>query len=151
MSLGPDHERPAAVPAGRAVDQVVGGGHDEDLRDRSIGELLKQLSSETSTLVRQEMALAKAELTQQGKQAGKGAGLFGGAALLGLGAFGAFTAFLIALLATALNHTWLAALIVAIVYAAIAGLVTWIVTHIRRGSGGNRSGGNRSGGNRISS
>ncbi len=92
----------------------------EDLRERSVPELLKQLSQETSTLVKMELDLAKAEMTQKGKQAGLGAGFVGGGALLGLGAFGAFTAFLIALLATALDHTWLAALIVAIVYGAIA-------------------------------
>ena len=48
---------------------------DNDLRERSVPELLKQLSSETSTLVKQELDLAKAELTQQGKRAGMGAGL----------------------------------------------------------------------------
>lgn len=88
----------------------------EDLRDRPIGDLLKQLSQETSTLVRQELELAKAEMTQKGKRAGVGAGFIGAGALCGLGAFGALTAFLIALLATALDHTWLAALIVAVVY-----------------------------------
>ncbi len=95
----------------------------DDLRDRPIGELLKQLSQETSTLVKQELDLAKAEMAEKGKQAGKGAGMFGGAGLLGLGAFGAFTTFLIALLQTAVNHTWLAALIVTAVYGAIAGVL----------------------------
>ncbi len=92
----------------------------DDLRDRPIGDLLKQLSQETSTLVKQELDLAKAEMTQKGKKAGIGAGFLGGGALVGLGAFGAFTTFLIALIATAVNHTWLAALIVAAVYGAIA-------------------------------
>ena len=100
----------------------MAGTHD-DLRDRPIGELLKQLSQETSTLVKQELDLAKAEMAEKGKQAGLGAGFIGGGALLGLGAFGALTAFLIALLATALDHTWLAALIVAAVYGAIAGVL----------------------------
>ena len=45
----------------------------EDLHDRSLGELLKQLSQETTRLVHQELELAKAELTQKGKQAGAGA------------------------------------------------------------------------------
>jgi len=94
-----------------------------DPRDQSIGELLKQLSNDTATLVKQEMALARAELTQQGKRAGKGAGLVGAGGLFGLGAFGAFTAALIALLATAIDHVWLAALIVALVYGAIAGVL----------------------------
>lgn len=100
----------------------MAGPSSPDLRDRPIGELLKQLSEETSTLVRQEMALARAELTQQGKQAGKGAGMFGGAGLFGLGAFGALTACLILALDTAMAG-WLAALIVTAVYAAIAGVL----------------------------
>ena len=93
-----------------------------DLRERSIPDLLKQLSTETSTLVKQELDLAKAELAQQGKQAGKGAGFIGGGALFGLGAFGAFTAMLIALLGLAMD-TWIAALIVTVVYGAIAAVL----------------------------
>ena len=95
----------------------------DDLRDRPIGDLLKQLSQETTTLVKQELDLAKAEMTQKGKQAGVGAGFIGGGALFGLGMFGAVTAGLIALLATAVDHVWLAALIVAVVYGAIAGVL----------------------------
>lgn len=100
--------------------QSPGGG--PDLRDRSMGELLKQLSQETSTLVRQELDLAKAEMTAKGKQAGKGAGLFSAAGVLALGAFGALTACLIAALGTAMA-TWLAALIVAVVYGVIAAVL----------------------------
>ena len=92
------------------------------LKERSIGELLTQLSQETTTLVRQELELAKAELTEKGKEAGKGAGMFGGAGLLGLLAAGALTACLIAALDTAMP-LWLAALIVAVVYGAIAGVL----------------------------
>ncbi len=116
-----------AVPAGPSGSQPVTSGTrpatSDDPRDASFGELVKQLSSDTSTLIRQEMALARAELKEQGKKAGVGAGMFGAAGLLGLGAFGALTACLIALLATALDHTWLAALIVAIVYGVIAGVL----------------------------
>ena len=97
-----------------------GEAHPEDLREASFGELAKSLSQDISTLVRQEIALARAEMTQKGKRAVPGIGMFGAAGLIGLGAFGALTACLIALLATALNHTWLAALIVALVYGAIA-------------------------------
>lgn len=92
-----------------------------ELRDESTGELLKQLSQQTVTLVRQEIDLAKAEATEKGKKAGLGAGILGGAGIVGLLALGAFTAFLIALIATAVNHVWLAALIVTVVYAAVAG------------------------------
>jgi MFS family permease len=93
-----------------------------DPREKSIGELFKDLSAETSALIRQEMALAKAELSEKGKEAGKGAGLFGGAGVVGLLAGGALTAAIIALLDKAMD-TWLAALIVAVVYGAIAAVL----------------------------
>ena len=99
---------------------AVGNGH--DMRDRPVGELLKQLSEETSTLVRQELDLAKAEISQKGRQAGAGAGMFGGAAALALFAGGALTACIIAALDTAMP-LWLAALIVAVVLGAGAALV----------------------------
>ena len=95
----------------------------DDLRDRPIGDLLRELSQETTTRVKQELELAKAEMTQKGKDAGAGAGCIGGGALFGLGMFGALTAALIALLATAVDHVWLAALIVAVVYGEIAGVL----------------------------
>ncbi|HEY4725546.1 MAG TPA: phage holin family protein [Actinomycetota bacterium] len=99
--------------------QHLGDPGDSDLRERSIGELLKQLSEQTTRLVHQELELAKAELQQKGKQAGAGAGLFGGAGALGLAALGALTAcFILAL--NAIMPAWLAALIVAVVYGAIA-------------------------------
>jgi len=98
-----------------------GEGH--DLREESIAELVKRLADQTNTLVKQEIELAKAELTEKGKIAGAGAGMLGAAALVGLLAGGALTACLIALLATAIDHTWLAALIVALVYAAIAAVL----------------------------
>src|SRR4051795_3506309 len=94
---------------------------DNDLTGHSTGELLKQLSNETTTLVKQEIDLMKAELAEKAKPAGVGAGMFGGAGLFGIGVFLALTAFFIALLDGALP-IWGAALIVAAVYAAIAGV-----------------------------
>jgi uncharacterized membrane protein YqjE len=91
--------------------------------DQSIPDLLKQLSEQTQTLVRQELDLARAELTEKGKSAGRGAGMFGGAGLFGFFAFAGLTAMLIALLATAVDHVRLAALIVTVAYAAIAGVL----------------------------
>jgi hypothetical protein len=85
-----------------------------------VGELMRELSAQTSTLVRQELELAKLELTDKGKQASIGAGMFGGAGVVGLYAAGALTACLVLLLATAVTG-WLAALIVAGVYGAVAG------------------------------
>jgi Putative Actinobacterial Holin-X, holin superfamily III len=93
---------------------------EREVSDRSLAELLKQLSDQTTTLARQEVDLAKAELVAKGKQAGLGAGMFGGASMFGLYALGALTAAAILALATAVS-AWLAALIVAAVYAVIAG------------------------------
>ena len=52
--------------------------------DRPVGELMRELSAQTSTLVHKELELAKLELTEKGKQAGVGAGMFGGAGVVGL-------------------------------------------------------------------
>ncbi len=90
-----------------------------DPRERGIAELVKDLASQTSTLVRQEIQLAQAEVTEKGKVAGKGAGLLAGAAVAGLLALGALTAALIAVLDTAMA-TWVAALIVMALWAIVA-------------------------------
>jgi Putative Actinobacterial Holin-X, holin superfamily III len=95
---------------------------DLGLRDRSTAQLMRELSEQTSALVRQELELAKAELRVKGKKAGLGAGIFGGAGIVGFYALGALTATLILVLATALV-AWVAALIVTAVYAAIAGVL----------------------------
>src|SRR5437868_13678888 len=87
--------------------------------DASAAELFKQLSDQTSRLVRDEIELAKAELAQKGKSAGIGAGMFGGAAFFGVYALGALTATAILALSTAVAG-WLAALIVTVAYGAIA-------------------------------
>jgi uncharacterized membrane protein YqjE len=97
-------------------------GNAADLHDRPIGELLKQLSNETTTLVRQELELAKAEVSEKGKKAGLGAGMFGGAGVSALLGLGALTAALIAALDTAMA-TWLAALIVGVLWLAVAGVL----------------------------
>jgi membrane protein len=88
--------------------------------ERPVAELLKDLSQQTSTLVHQELELAKLELTQKGKSAGIGAGMFGGASVVGLYALGALTAAIILILATA-RTAWLAAAIVAAAYGVVAG------------------------------
>jgi uncharacterized membrane protein YqjE len=98
------------------------GNRNNDLREHGTGELLKELSDHTTTLVRKEIELAKAELGEKGKKAGQGAGMFGGAGLFGVFAFGALTTAIIAALDTAME-LWLAALIVAVVYGAIAAVL----------------------------
>ena len=91
-----------------------------DLDRASVAELVKQLGEQTSDLARQEVELAKAELSEKGRAIGIGAGAFGAAGLVALFAVGALTAALILALAEAVDG-WLAALIVFAVYAAIAG------------------------------
>jgi Flp pilus assembly protein TadB len=91
----------------------------DDLRERPVGDLVKQLADQTSTLVRQEIDLAKAEVARQGKEAGKGAGLLAAGAFLALLGAGTLVAFIVLLL----NHAiadWLAALIVGVVLLALA-------------------------------
>jgi MFS family permease len=91
-------------------------------QDRSLPDLARQLSNQTTELVRHEVELAKAELRVKGKRAGVGAGMFGGAGALGLYALGALTAAIIAGIAEALP-VWASALIVAALYGAIAGIL----------------------------
>src|ERR687895_804555 len=79
--------------------------------DRSVGELVNQLSQQTSTLIRQELRLAQTELQEKGKRMGIGAGLFGGAGPVGL--FGIGT----------LLEPWIAAVIVGVVLLAVAGIL----------------------------
>jgi uncharacterized membrane protein YqjE len=97
-------------------------GESNELRQHSTGELVKQLSEQTTTLVRKEIELAKAELSAKGKVAGEGAGMFGAAGVVGLLALGALTAMIIALLDKAMDF-WIAALIVAVAYGAIAAVL----------------------------
>jgi putative superfamily III holin-X len=93
-----------------------------DLRDRGTGELIKQLSNQVSTLVRQEAELAKAEAAEKGKKAGAGAGMFGGAGVAGLLTLGSLTAFLILVLALAIP-AWASALLVTALWAAVAAVL----------------------------
>ncbi len=91
----------------------------EALKDESLPQLLRQLSTETTTLVRQEIDLAKVELSEKAKAVGAGAAMLATAAVFALGAFGALTALFITALALVLP-VWAAALIVTVVYAVIA-------------------------------
>ena len=93
-----------------------------ELREQPIGELLKQLANETATLVRQELDLAKAEMREKAGKAGPGFGMWGAAGVTALLALGSLTAFLILALDGAMPN-WLAALIVGLAWAAIAGVL----------------------------
>jgi uncharacterized membrane protein YqjE len=113
----------------------------DELRDESTGELIKQLAHETTTLVRQEIELAraeatragdavvklarqelslvKAEMAEKGRKAAPGLGMVGGAGVAALLALGSLTAFAILALDRAMPN-WLAALLVAVAWGVIA-------------------------------
>jgi hypothetical protein len=88
----------------------------------STGELVSRLSEQVSTLVKDELALARAEMTEKGKRAGKGAGLLGGGGVLALYGVGLLLATIVALLDLAWP-TWVAALVVTVVVFAVAGVL----------------------------
>ncbi len=101
---------------------MIDRDQEKELRERPMGELLRQLSQETTLLVRQEIELAKAEMTEKGKRAGLGAGMFGAAGVIALAALGALTACLIFALSKVMDP-WAAALVVTFVYAIVAGVL----------------------------
>jgi hypothetical protein len=88
--------------------------------DPSAADLVKQVSEQTQRLIRQELALARLEVSEKVKHAGIGAGMFGAAGLLAILALGTLVATLVLVLATAMD-AWLAALIVAAGLLALAG------------------------------
>jgi uncharacterized membrane protein YqjE len=100
----------------------------------SVAELVKQLSEQSSALARKEVELAKLEVTEKAKRTGIGAGMFGGAGLLGVAALGALTACFILALNLAVAG-WAAALIVAGIYALIAsGLAITGKSNLQKGT-----------------
>ena len=90
--------------------------------EKPLGELVQDLSRQTSTLIRQEMRLAQAELAEKGRHAGKGAGMFGGAGAVALYGVGALVAAAILGLATVLEP-WIAAAAVGVALLLVAGLL----------------------------
>ena len=93
--------------------------------DRSITALLSDLASETVLLVRQELALFKAELQEKFGRIGKGATALGVGTFIALSGWGVLLAAAVLGLATVLP-AWLAALIIAIVALAIGGALIFI-------------------------
>jgi uncharacterized membrane protein YqjE len=91
----------------------------------STGELVRRLSEDVSRLVRDELRLAKAEMTQKGKRAGRGAGLFGGAGALALYAGAALVAAAILALALVLPG-WASALIIGVVLLIVAAMLAML-------------------------
>ena len=87
----------------------------------STPELVTQLSQEVSRLVRDELQLAKLEVSSKAKKAGVGVGMFGAAGIIALYGVGTLIATAVLALALVLD-AWLAALIVAVVLLAVAGV-----------------------------
>jgi predicted lipid-binding transport protein (Tim44 family) len=87
-----------------------------------VGDLVQRASQQLSQLVRDEMRLARAEMTEKGKRFGMGGGLFGGAGLMGVLTLQALVVTVIAALSLAMD-VWLAALIVTGVLAAVTALM----------------------------
>src|SRR4029453_18098640 len=90
-----------------------------DQRERPIAEVAKDLTSDLSLLVRQEIELAKAEMAEKGRTDATGLGMLGGAGAFRLCAAGALTGCLVLLFSLFLAD-WAAALIVGVVLAAVA-------------------------------
>ena len=101
---------------------VLNGSPARPATDQSTSELVQRASEQISRLVKDEIALAKAELTEKGKHAGIGVGLFGGGGVLALYGVGALFATLIIVFDLFLP-LWLAALIVTVVLFAAAGIL----------------------------
>jgi Putative Actinobacterial Holin-X, holin superfamily III len=85
----------------------------------SVGELLSEVSRDTSTLMRQEVDLAKAELKESASRAGKGAGLFGGAGMAGVLALVFLSVALWWGLGYLMGNAW-SAVVVAIIWGVVA-------------------------------
>jgi len=111
---------PPPPPQQQSGGEVVSGS--ADLRDEPIGDLVKQVQGEASSIVSKELKLAKAEVGEKAKEVGVGAGMFGGAGYMAhLATLGLMLTVIFAL-ATAMQ-AWLAALIVTVVFAAAAGVL----------------------------
>jgi membrane protein len=91
-------------------------------QDKPLGELVQDLSRQTSTLIRQEMRLAQAELAEKGRHAGRGAGMFGGAGVVALYGGGALIAAAVLGLATVLEP-WIAAAAIGAALMLVAGVL----------------------------
>jgi len=97
----------------------------EELGDLSVAELVSRATQQVSTLVRDELALAKAELTEKGRRAGQGAALFAAAGAVGFLGLGALVTTAIAALSV-VWPVWLAALTVTVLLFVVAGVAVLI-------------------------
>jgi hypothetical protein len=94
-------------------------GPEERAATTGVGDLISGVTRDLSTLFRQEVELAKSELTESAKQAGKGAGMFGGAAIAGLFALLFLSITVWWALGYLIGNAW-SALVVTVVYGIVA-------------------------------
>ncbi|GAA4927726.1 hypothetical protein GCM10025331_08820 [Actinoplanes utahensis] len=113
---------PVHTERGNMMADVLNGVPARPISEQSTAELVQRASEQLGRLVRDEITLAKAELTEKGKRAGIGAGLFGGAGVLALYGLGAAIATTVIALDLVLP-LWAAALIVTVVLFAVAGVL----------------------------
>lgn len=92
----------------------------------STPELVQQLVDQTKTLVKQEVRLAQLELQEKGKKVGIGAGMFGGAGLLGVYTVGLLLATIVLVLIEIGIVAWLSSLIVMVLVAAGTGVLALV-------------------------
>jgi uncharacterized membrane protein YqjE len=93
--------------------------------DRSVGQIVGDIAKDLSTLVRQELELAKTEVKAEAAKAGKGAGMLGGAGVAAHIFLIFFSLFLVFLLENLMNFEW-ATLIVAVLWAVVAGILAMV-------------------------
>jgi hypothetical protein len=124
--------RDKGVLGGQVVIEQERPAQTADLQDQSVADLARQVTELVPQLVREELALAKAELTEKGKRAIFGAGLLGAGGALGFYGLGALIAAAVLGLAEVLPG-WLAALVVAVFLLSVAGLLTLVArSQVRR-------------------
>jgi hypothetical protein len=100
---------------GLGADQ--GAARHADLGDVSVGELLSAVTRDLSTLMRQEVELAKAEIKAEASKAGKGVGMLGGAG---------FAGYMVALFLS-LGLWWGLASVMPVGWAAVIVAIVWVV------------------------
>jgi uncharacterized membrane protein YqjE len=110
------------APGAATTGSSTAGLGAEAPRERSLGEIVGSITTELSTLVRQEITLAKTELRQDAKTAGKGAGLLAGAGVAGHLFLIALTGLIVIALGGLIGYGW-AALIVTVVWGIVAAVL----------------------------
>jgi hypothetical protein len=114
--------QPADGPGGAHAGPSQSAGRHEDVGEVSLGRLVGDLTRDLSTLMRQELALARAELKQEASKSAKGAGALGGAGFAGSMAVLFLSIALWWALSHVVGHSW-SALIVAVIWGIVAAVL----------------------------